>query len=165
MSQAPTAKLALERAAKDKTRVRVFYGDPETGKDDCDETKRNGKLRKTQSGAFVLLISASNGSDHGDRIHTIDTSRVVRIARYGSGTNGPTELYRHPSYTAGEWSSYYRTDPGKWVAVRNGLIHATFDDEMDAAFYIAYITGDRACTIYRFKEAAYKRLLKRKASP
>lgn len=164
MSQAPTAKLALERAAASKQRIRIFYGDPETGKDDCDETKRNGKLRKTQSGAFVLLISASKSSSHGNRIHTIDTSRVVRIAKYGSGTNKPTELYRHPNYTAGEWSSYYRIDLGRWIAIRNGLIHATFDDEMDAAFYVAYITGDRACTIYRFKEAAYKRLLKGKTA-
>lgn len=162
MSQAATAKEALERAAKTKTRIRVFYGDPVTGKDDCDETDRRGKVTKTKASAFVLAISVSHDSKHGNRLHTIDTSRVVRVVKYGRGARKPTELYRHPNYTTGKWSSYYRSDLGKWIAIRNGLIHATFNNEIDSALYVDYIQGNRERIRYINKPAAFKAMLRRK---
>lgn len=164
MSQAPTAKLALQRAEQSKTVVRVFYGDSVTGKDDCDETNRKGRVHKTESGAFVLTPCRRKSKTQRYWIHTIDTRNVVRIARYTNGACKPVELYRHPAYTAGEWSSYYRYDLGKWVAVRNGLIHATFGNEADAALYVDYIQGNRARHFSVDKVAAFKRLLKRKTT-
>lgn len=166
MSQASTAKQALERAAKDKMRVRIFYGDPVTGKDNCDETERIGVPLKTKGGAYIFVIRKKDKT-HNAWIHTIDSEQVVRIVSYthGSKSGKPSELYRHPSYTTGEWSSYYRHDLGKWVAVRNGLIHATFDSEIDAAIYTDYIQGNRARTRGPDKVASFKRLLKRTSKP
>jgi hypothetical protein len=165
VSQAPTAKQALEQAAANKQRVRIFYGDPVTGTDDCDETERMGMPRKTKAGAFLFTIRKGDEA-HNAWIHTIDTSRVVRIASYvrRSPLGKTVELYRHPNYTAGEWSHYYRSDLGRWVAVRSGLIHATFDNEIDAAIYVDYIQGNRARTRYPDKAAAFKRLVERKAN-
>lgn len=165
MSQAQTAKQALERAAKDKTRVRIFYGDPVTGKDDCDETRRSGKVLKTQAGAFVLLTDTRHAGRQGIWAHTIDTARVVRIAKYTRRVCKPVELYRHPTYTAGEWSSYYRPDLGRWIAIRNGLIHATFSNEMDAAIYVDYIVGNRAHNHSPSKLISFETLLKRTSKP
>lgn len=164
-TQAPTAKQALEQAAANKQRVRVFYGDPKTGKDDCDETECAGKVYETKLGLFIAA-SLNRGESTWRAPHQIDTSQVVRVVTYtrGSKSGGPTELYRHPNYTAGEWSHYCRSDLGRWVAVRSGLIHATFDNEIDAAIYVDYIQGNRARTRYPDKAAAFKRLMERKAS-
>lgn len=162
-TQEPTAKQVLQRAAESKQRVRIFYGDPVTGKDDCDETEFAGKIYETKSGLFIA--ASLNRSESTWRApHQIDTSQVVRIVTYtrGSKSGGPTELYRHPSYTAGGWSSYWRSDLGRWIAIRNGLIHATFDNEIDAAIYVDYIQGNRARTRYPDKAAAFKRLMERK---
>lgn len=165
MIQAQTAKQALEQAAKDKIRVRVFYGDPVTGTDDCDETNRRGKVYKTQAGAFVLTPDIRKTPEHRNWIHTIDTTRVVRIAKYTHGACRAVELYRHPSYSTGGWSVYWRSDLGRWIAIRNGLIHATFGNETDALLYVDYIKGNRARNFYRDKTTSLKELLKRKASP
>lgn len=166
MSQAPTAKLALERAAQNKTVVRIFYGDPATGIDDCDETRRSGKVHKTKAGVFVLMSDVRRSGARSSWLHTIDTERVVRIARYTPRVCRPIELYRHPSYTAGEWSSYYRSDLGRWIAIRNGLIHATFDNEIDAAIYVDYIVGNRVrnFTPTPNRAISFMELLKRKAT-
>lgn len=164
MSQAPTAKLALERAAQSKINVRIFYGDTSTGTDDCDETRRSGKVHKTQAGAYILTPDVRPSGIRSNRLRKIDTARVVRIARYTHGACKPVELYRHPSYFAGNWSSYYRTDLGRWIAIRNGIIHATFDNEIDAAIYVDYIVGNRVRNYSPNKTISFEMLLKRKAS-
>ena len=86
----------LERARQNRwagrpQRLRVFFGDPETGLDECSEWGTVGYVgRATGSFKSVLLVhnSRSLGGDH------ISDQRIVKIM----DTRTKRVLYEHPTY-------------------------------------------------------------------
>jgi transcriptional regulator with XRE-family HTH domain len=90
------------------------------------------------------------------------TSRLITLNNVVRVRSGRHDLYRHKKYGTGIWSWRYNEKLGRWTAARNGLIHATFDDEIGAASYCAYITGDTQRPLsFPSSEATYREIVKR----
>ena len=83
----------LERARRDGARIRVHYGDVETGKDWMDELGVEGTVGRSGGEVKVPLLIARADSTGGG---SILTDRIVRI-RYASKREGG-DLYRHWGY-------------------------------------------------------------------
>ena len=82
---------ALESARNNRTRVKIFYGDPETGRDWHEEHDTTGTIgRSTGSIKIPLLISTSRSSGGG----AILTKNIVKIRDTQSGR----VLYQNEKY-------------------------------------------------------------------
>jgi len=82
---------ALENARNNRTRVKIFYGDPETGRDWHEEHDTTGTIgRSTGSIKIPLLIPTSRSSGGG----SILTKNIVKIRDTKSGR----VLYQNENY-------------------------------------------------------------------
>jgi hypothetical protein len=82
---------ALENARNNKTRVKIFYGDPETGRDWHEEHDTTGTIgRSTGSIKIPLLISTSRSMGGG----AILTKNIVKLR----DTNTGRVLYQNEKY-------------------------------------------------------------------
>lgn len=88
-----TICLLLQSLSLARQRVKLYYGDPQTGKDYCEEYDTTGRIGKsTGKDVIPLLITTSRSCggcavmDHG----------IVKIKLQSSGL----VLYQHPAYVA-----------------------------------------------------------------
>lgn len=139
----------LERYRKSGDALRVFYGDPVTGKDWLDENDVVGTVGRS-CGIFKVPLLVEEGESGGPAL--LDHC-VVRM------TDGKTgrELYRHPTYNQPEFEirPVEETDPiakrgythGVWARNGNGEFerHANFESYGKACKYVAFITGESVC--------------------
>jgi hypothetical protein len=79
----------LEEIASDRKRprIRIFYGDPKTGKSYNEEHDIFGYVSKLKTGSFILLY---NNLSKGGTI--ISTDIVIRI------TKNKVDLIKHPKF-------------------------------------------------------------------
>jgi len=89
-------KSALIRAYADKTRVRVWYGEQETGKAWPEEFDVTGYIGRSTGIKPIALLVHSNRSTGGPGLLT---ACIVRI----DATDGRT-LYQHDRFNAGLWT-------------------------------------------------------------
>lgn len=124
---------ALESAAARKSKVRVFYGDPQTGRDWLEEHDTEGRLGRSMGPLKVpLLISPRESGGPALLDHCI-----VRLMENGR------EVWRHPSYTLGNLETAPGTHPERPVAVlRDGEAVAGFRGHEGAARWIAFMRGE-----------------------
>lgn len=120
---------ALESARASRARIRVWYGDTNTGKAWAEENDVLGYVGRSTGNVKIPLLVHNRGSFGGGAI--LDHC-IVRI----DITDGTT-LYKHPSFNAGEWSI-----DGADVYM-GGQIQARFDTPEKAANYVSFMTGDR----------------------
>lgn len=107
-------------------RLRLFYGNTETGRDWMEEHDTTGYIgRSTGSVKIPLLIPRSTSTGGG----AILGHCIVRI------TSGGRDLYRHPAY-----HQPAITFQGNEVLF-DGAVHAQFDTFRKAEKYIDFITG------------------------
>lgn len=143
---------ALNAAYKDKSLVRVFYGDRETGRDWCEEFDVVGFIgRSTGTFKVPLLLEALRADAY--RIESasfggaINSSSIVRVVDVLS----QAELYRHRNYKApafqvkgtgedlrkmGYFFCAQRTDTGDAA-----ITVANFKTEGEAYEYVAFMHG------------------------
>ncbi|WP_448365918.1 hypothetical protein [Fluviibacter phosphoraccumulans] len=128
---------AVSHAFAHGLRVRVFYGDTDTGRAWPEEWDTMGTIgRSTGSQKIPLLIHSARSMGGGALLD----SRIVAIKL----TNGGGFLYRHSSFDPGPWGLASPVSPGYCEAVTHaGAIHAQFKKPGQARRYIAYMTGDR----------------------
>lgn len=126
----------LEGARQHGTRIRVFYGDKETGRSWLDEFNTMGTVgRSTGAYKIPLLIKRRNSLGGG----AILDSAIVRITE----ARGGDVLYTHPNFHCPEfrvepwgdlWATFRGADTGPW---------ATFPTETQAHRWVDFITGRR----------------------
>lgn len=146
----------LERYRKSGKPLRLFYGDPETGRDWMEENDVLGRIGRT-GGIFKSPILVEEGDFGG---HAILTACILRMIDAETGK----DLYRHPLYrvpemevrsTEGILASWHSKKPPKLlfdmgythgVWVRNGKgefeNQANFKSYGKACQYVAFMTGD-----------------------
>lgn len=130
---------ALNRARNCDSRIRVFYGNPETGKDWCEEHDVIGYVGLSMGPLKVPLLVPYRNSRGGP---TILLSNVVRM------TMDKVEIYRHPKYhigilSAGPTASAKLLDQGYTHQVlRDGVNIANFKSEKKANNYIRFLKGE-----------------------
>lgn len=137
---APGAIEALERARASGARVRLFYGDPKTGKAWPEESDVVGTIGRSMGAGptpmrVPLLIRSSRSRGGG----AISTGSIVAIM-----TAPGRFAYRHPSFDPGAWSVTGSGKAGyKAAAWRDGELQARFETFEKADRFAAFMRGER----------------------
>lgn len=133
-------KSLLERLRADRTPVRLFYGNPETGLDslDCWDTK--GTVGRT-GGIIRSLILVPKGDIGGG---VISTDRVLKVV---STTTGRVlyehEKYHLPALAIAESEAPEKADKAYRFAVSaNGQTTARFKTYAKACNWLAFVSGE-----------------------
>ena len=84
----------LERVRRQQYRIRVHYGDVETGKDWNDQYDVTGTVGRS-TGPIKVPLLIHNAMSHGGG--SILDHCIVRI-RYSNKQKGRFDLYTHPKY-------------------------------------------------------------------
>lgn len=146
----------LERYRKGDRKIRLFYGDTQTGQDWMEENDVIGTIRRS-CGIFKAPLLIEEGEYSGPAI--LDHC-IVRLMDVESGK----ELYRHPKYSQPEMEIrttegvMAHSEPpkplavmgythGVWVRGKSGEFenHVNFKSYGKACQYVAFITGDSMC--------------------
>lgn len=127
---------ALEIARAGGLRIRIFYGDPETGRSWMDEWGMMGTLgRSTGEYKIPLLITRRHNLGGA----AILDHCIIRI----TAARGAQVLYSHPNFH----TPALRVEPwgNTWGVFREAESgpHATFPTEEKARRWVDYITGRR----------------------
>lgn len=118
-------------------RVRLFYGDTQTGKAWPEENEVCGYIGRSSGSVKVPLLIANRRSMGGGSI--LDHC-IVAIVCTGSGLF----LYRHQTFDAGQWQTAPATADGYAADVlHNGQTHARFNTRERAAKYCDFMRGLR----------------------
>lgn len=145
---AADVRVALERAYarrdRDDGRVRIWYGDPETGRAWQEEYDVLGYVGRSTGTQKVPLLIFSRRSIGGGAILT---EEIVRI----DWTDGSGPIYKHPAFSSGfEHGRVGSTPSGRGWATRpfsvvndDGEYVAGFESEAQALRWLAFMRGDR----------------------
>ena len=126
---------ALENAMHTEKRVRLFYGDKETGRDWGDENEVAGTIGRSTGTIKIPLILAKRTSPGGPGI-LVDC--IVRLIVNGR------EVYRHPKYHQPAYTVEASDLDGYAARVdADGKTVARFKTETGAQRWVAFMTGNR----------------------
>jgi len=126
----------LERARKTGSRIRLHYGDTETGRDWLDEFNVEGRIGRSMGPIKVPILLARRTSSGGPALleHCIVKIRPAR--------SGGRILYRHPRYHMPTFTVRPSTEPGFEAEVlADGHVHARFKSAKQATRWVARMTG------------------------
>jgi hypothetical protein len=127
----------LESYRQAGDRVRLFFGDTETGRDWLEEYDVLGTVGRSMGPLRVPLLIARARDNGGGAISTACILRMV-------DSRSKVEVYRHPSYQAPEFKLQPSTQKGYSSAVAvNGSVHANFKSAAKAEKWIAFMQGTR----------------------
>lgn len=133
----PKVQSVLESFRESNKLIRLFYGDPETGKDSCEEWDVVGRIgRSSRMMKIPLLIPQG---EHGGG--SILSNRVLRIMDVTQNK----DIYRHPKYQVPAIRLEQITDPKHpeycWAGYRDDSLVARFKTPYEAAEWDEFITG------------------------
>jgi len=127
----------LQRAMDNKDRIRVFYGDADTGRVWLEEHDTIGYIgRSTGNSKIPLLIKNTRSLGGGALLDNC----IVRI------TKGLKDLYKHPNYIEPRLDVepiFNPTEGNRWYVSDNGVLVATFETETKAKNYRDFMEGKR----------------------
>ena len=118
----------LENARKYGDRIRVFYGDPETGRDWCEEHGVMGYVARSVGPEKVYILLANSRAIGGLPILVDNVIKVTIDKRV---------VYQHPKYNLGEFEIRGRD------VYRDGKLLARFESEDKARRYVEFLRGNR----------------------
>ena len=119
----------LNRCIKNrKTRIRVFYGDKETGRDWMEEYNTMGYIGRSTGRIKTPLLLITSRSLGGGALRD---SCIVKI------TENKRVLYQHPLYN----TPVVKVEKDK--VLFDGKIHANCGTEEHAKTWAKFITGER----------------------
>ncbi|WP_018234230.1 hypothetical protein [Thioalkalivibrio thiocyanodenitrificans] len=126
----------LEKARKNGTRLRLFFGDAQTGRDWLSEHDVLGRIGRSMGTLKIPLLIEEEGGIGGGGI--LD-SNVIRIIDVETGR----ELYRHRGYHQPEFLITKAACGELPVSVKaDGETHARFETMGQAAHWVAFMTGE-----------------------
>lgn len=134
------------------TILRLFYGDPETGRDWCEEHETTGFIGRSMGPMRVPLILEPllddvrdiTSSKYGGSINTVNVLRIIDVRR-------AEEIYRAKNYVLPQFAIEVKEgDVASPVVVkRDGNSVAAFDSNEKAAQWIAFMQGFRVNQAFR----------------
>jgi hypothetical protein len=129
----------LEAYRKTGAKVRVFMGDPVTGRDWLEENDVIGKIGRSMGPIKIPLLCAPR-SDGGMAMSTECILRLVDV-------ESKFEVYRHPLYKMPEFKIVSGPMEGYPFEVTvNDSVHARFAGEASAQAWVAFMRGERMTT-------------------
>lgn len=126
----------LESVRRNGTRIRLSYGDVETGRDWLEEWDVQGRISRSMGPVKVPILLARTTSVGGPALleHCI-----LKIRQTGKGGR---VLYRHPRHHQPTFTVQPSSVPGYQAEVlANGEVHARFKTTAQANRWIATMTG------------------------
>jgi hypothetical protein len=128
-------KAELQRALNSRERLRIFYGDRETGKAWPEEFDVLGYIGTTTGNQSPILVNNARSMGGG-----LLTDSIVAVFT----TKGACR-YKHPFFDVGNWEILDNSSDERGFEVTfNGEVHAwRFKTEEKAARYVAFMTGKR----------------------
>ena len=112
-------------------RIRLFYGDPATGRDWLETDDVQGRVG-VSTGVIKAPLLFEKNDPYGSMILT---DNIVRILDEETGA----ELYRHPRYHQPRLGLARRE--GKYEVTANSEVVGSFDESVDAAKHLAFLLG------------------------
>lgn len=133
----PAVKRILEYARKAEIRIRIFYGDPESGRDWLEECDAMGYVSRSMGPLKIpILLKRCNSSGGG----SILTDNILRIIETGT----QCELYRHRNYVEPKFRIRRGDDEQYPFEVHaNSSLHARFKRRDEAKRYVDFMRGKR----------------------
>lgn len=129
----------LTELNRSRQRVRLYYGDTETGKSWCDEYETIGYIGKSTGIKPIPLMINNARSMGGTGIldHCIVGIQDVASKRF---------LYKHEKFDLGKWEVVASDSSDYPFAVKHdGKEHARFKTEKQASNYCKFMKGERMC--------------------
>lgn len=129
---------ALDDAMRSKARIRLWYGDRETGKNWLEENDVCGTVGRSMGPIKTALLIANSRSMGGGAI-LADSIVCLRV--------DGREVFRHPSFKLPEISLVFENKHAHcpWAATVNGdPAHARFSTETKGKRWAAFMRGERA---------------------
>jgi hypothetical protein len=127
----------LEKYRLSGKMLRVFYGDPETGRDSCEEWDVVGCVGRS-NGILKVPLLLVDGQDYGSALMT---NRLVRIMDVVTNK----DVYRHALYQDPSIQTVPLVDPKlpdySWAGLRDGVLIARFRSTYEAAQWEEFMTG------------------------
>jgi hypothetical protein len=132
----------LERARSAETRLRLWYGDTNTGICWHDEYDMTGTIGRSMGTIKIPILLHNKKSIGGGGI--LDHC-IIAVAC------GPNNfLYKHPDLNLGKWGVRTGARPDcngvrkrPWTVMLNGKKHTSFEHEEQASNYVKFMTGAR----------------------
>lgn len=128
-------------------RIRVFYGNTQTGQVWPEENDVSGYVRNSIGPQKIPLLVHPNATGS---CGMLDHCIVGIVAKRGSGCYF---IYRHPKFDNGTWEVVGSDAPIKdrngvpthvpFDVLHNGKVHASFLTERAARRYVQFMTGKR----------------------
>ena len=123
---------ALERARLTGTRVRVFYGDTETGQAWLEESDVSGRIGRSTGTKPIPLIISRRNCFGGPAV----LDRCIVAIKSTSGW-----LYRNPQFSVGTFTIHCDETPVR--VSHNGKTWARFSNLAKAKRRVAFMHGER----------------------
>jgi hypothetical protein len=127
----------LERARDEGHRLRLFYGDTETGRDWLEELDIMGTIGRSTGTIKIPILIRNRRSTGGPAILDHCIVKITRQHRV---------LYQHPKYNHGELAVQKDKRAGRmypWDVTRDNIVVASFDSEGKARRFKSFIQGNR----------------------
>lgn len=122
----------LEKARNNRWRIRIFYGDPKTGKDWMEEHDVIGYIGRSAGKVKIPLLIANSRSLGGGAIldHCIVKMTVNRKT-----------IYQHPNYSLGQLEIRKEDKTHPYAVYCDNKNIAFFKTEKQAQSYILFLQG------------------------
>lgn len=141
----PAVQKILESARDSHRALRLFYGDPTTGRDWMEENDLVGTIGRSTGGQKIpLLIEPGEGGGPA-----ILTDRIVRILDALTAKQlYQCESYQVPQLRVAQVKDAKMRAKGLQFEVLDAgeICHARFRTEFEAHDYVAFLTGEVACS-------------------
>lgn len=123
----------LEKAWREDAKLRLFFGDADTGRDWLEENDTSGRIGRSGGLMKVPLLL----SDSGRFGAPISDDCIVKI----QDEEGRV-LWQHRKYHLPEMEIQKGSEKS-WELLVEGRVHARFDSFGEAAAYAAFLSGER----------------------
>jgi hypothetical protein len=123
----------IDQEMDSNNRLRLFYGNTETGNDWNEEFHTIGYVSRSSGKVKVPILLPHADSKKGI---TILTTHIVKIIKINNSRRGSdVVLYQHPEYSPG------RIERSGNIVFRNGISHAKFLSPKKAQQYVEFLLG------------------------
>ena len=132
----PGVQALLETYRQNRRRLRIFYGDAQTGRDWLQEHDVIGTVSRS-TGPIKVALLVPAGERGGPALLTQCIVRMLDVA-------SKQEIYRHRAYHRPSFELVPGDEPGYVRTVKvDGEVHARFETDAAARNWVAFMDGSR----------------------
>lgn len=142
----PKVAAIIEDARIHGRRIRLFYGDTETGRDWMEEHDVMGTIGRSMGPVKIPILMCNKRSMCGPGILDHCIVKIVDL-RSGRKETGGYVVWQHPKYKVPNLEMISHTDPNvpkyHYSVLRDGETVARFKKQKQAIRYMEFMRGDR----------------------